>query len=176
MDRSCGSFLTVSLQGQNFCRKNEVEGVESDPLSLFDLVPIEDTRIPEWSAKAGQPSPHWVLQVSCFYSKCQHNDRAVPCIIQILKAHCCTRKCFYLVDNSPALVVLYVKSRVLIDIATHFLCNYNERECYLNFLASFNLLDFKLPASACKSAISTRTLIVVMTFVTAPSSTQCICM
>jgi hypothetical protein len=42
---------------------------DSDAIALFDLVPLEDSRIPELSAKAGQPTPYLILQVlyqGCF--------------------------------------------------------------------------------------------------------------
>lgn len=36
---------------------------DSDAIALFDLVPLEDSRVPELSAKAGQPTPYLILQV-----------------------------------------------------------------------------------------------------------------
>ena len=32
-------------------------------MALFDMLPIEDSRIPDLSARAGQPSPYLILQV-----------------------------------------------------------------------------------------------------------------
>lgn len=39
-------------------------GAEDDEaVALFDMLPMEDSRVPEMSAKAGQPTPYLILQV-----------------------------------------------------------------------------------------------------------------
>ncbi|KAL3080827.1 hypothetical protein niasHS_014932 [Heterodera schachtii] len=42
------------------CEENAM--ASEDPLHIFDLLSITDTRIPELSARAGQPSPYLILQ------------------------------------------------------------------------------------------------------------------
>lgn len=53
------SYVTV----MHALRKNDAESEKEDAIALFDMLPIEDSRIFDLSARAGQPSPYLLLQV-----------------------------------------------------------------------------------------------------------------
>lgn len=47
-------------------RKEDEDNSREDAVALFDMLPIEDSRIHDLSARAGQPSPYLLLQVSVY--------------------------------------------------------------------------------------------------------------
>uniref|UniRef100_A0A0N5AVM4 DRBM domain-containing protein n=1 Tax=Syphacia muris TaxID=451379 RepID=A0A0N5AVM4_9BILA len=49
---------------------------EEDAVALFDMLPIEDSRIPDLSARAGQPSPYLILQ-ECLKRHAVHGDTEI---------------------------------------------------------------------------------------------------
>ncbi|VDD92190.1 unnamed protein product [Enterobius vermicularis] len=49
---------------------------EGDAVALFDMLPIEDSRIPDLSARAGQPSPYLILQ-ECLKRHAVHGDTEI---------------------------------------------------------------------------------------------------
>lgn len=59
MSRLNESASSISTNNKDVKNENPAE----DPLHIFDLLNLTDTRIPELSARAGQPSPYLILQV-----------------------------------------------------------------------------------------------------------------
>uniref|UniRef100_A0A0M3IT09 DRBM domain-containing protein n=1 Tax=Ascaris lumbricoides TaxID=6252 RepID=A0A0M3IT09_ASCLU len=60
--------IDFDAEGIAVNQRNEGEAAEKeqeDAVALFDMLPIEDSRIPDLSLRAGQPSPYLLLQVSC---------------------------------------------------------------------------------------------------------------
>lgn len=59
--------MRVLVPGIEFNAEGIADSPQQDDAGkLFDLIKITDSRVPELSAKAGQPTPFVILQV-CFY-------------------------------------------------------------------------------------------------------------
>uniref|UniRef100_A0A915BWX8 Microprocessor complex subunit DGCR8 n=1 Tax=Parascaris univalens TaxID=6257 RepID=A0A915BWX8_PARUN len=71
--------IDFDAEGIAVNQKNEGEAAEKeqeDAVALFDMLPIEDSRIPDLSLRAGQPSPYLLLQ-ECLKRNAAYGDTEI---------------------------------------------------------------------------------------------------